>query len=60
MPKTDINTILKHGADTKLDDVDYSSPEQQKKLKEMKKKSEAALKNKWVSIDRLSKFIIRT
>jgi hypothetical protein len=59
MPKTNINTILKNGSATKLKNVDYSSVAKQSQLKELRKKSETALKNKDVSIQKLSRFVIK-
>jgi hypothetical protein len=59
MPKTDINTILKKGSETTVETVDYSSPSKKEELNQIKAKSETALKNKEVSIQRLSKFVIK-
>lgn len=58
MPKTDINTILKRGSGTEIKTIDYTSPEKMAHLKELKKKSERALKNKEVNMDRLSRLYI--
>ncbi|MDB5477561.1 MAG: hypothetical protein JWM96_56 [Alphaproteobacteria bacterium] len=41
MPKTDINNLLKKSAETKIDILDYSSPEQQKKWQENRERREA-------------------
>lgn len=59
MPKTNINTILKNGAATKVKNVDYSSHAKKRELEELKKKSETALQNKDVSIQKLSRFVIK-
>jgi hypothetical protein len=59
MPKTNINTILKHGTATKLKNVDYSSNAKKRELEELKKKSETALQNKEVSVQKLSRFVIK-
>ncbi len=58
MPKTDINTILKNGANTKIKTVDYSTPEQKAALKEMKLKSEESLNNKNINVHRLANMYI--
>lgn len=42
--KTDINKILKKGSKTKVKSIDYSLPENQDKLRELKKQSEKAAK----------------
>jgi hypothetical protein len=59
MPKTNINTILKNGAKAEVKEVDYTSPTEKQHLKELKKKSETALRNKEVSMQRLSSFVIK-
>jgi hypothetical protein len=59
MPRTDINTILKQGKDSKAEFVDYTTPEQIEKLKQLRKESEQSLKNKEVNIERLRNFIIK-
>lgn len=59
MPQTDINTILKDGANTKIETVDYSSFAKKEELIQLKKKSETALKNKYSNPDKLSKLIIK-
>lgn len=59
MPKTNIDTILKNGSTTKVRTVDYSSPVKRQQLKELKEKSEIALQNKEVSIQKLSSFVIK-
>jgi len=59
MPKTDINSILKEGAITRIKFIDYSTPEMQKHLEELKKKSDAVLKNKDVNWDRLSRMYMK-
>lgn len=59
MPKTDINTILKNGKSTILNGIDYSHPRNKQRLKDLKKKSETALKNKEVNEFKLSRLIIR-
>jgi hypothetical protein len=59
MPKTDINTILKNGSATQIKTVDYSSTEKKEHLKKLKEKSETALQNKEVSIQKLSRFVIK-
>jgi hypothetical protein len=59
MPKTNINTILKDGSKTTVDTIDYSSRTKKEELKQLKEKSETALQNKEVSIQKLSKFIIK-
>ncbi len=46
MPRTDINKILKHGAQTKVPEIDYSTADKQSELKDLKKKSDVALNNK--------------
>lgn len=58
MAKTDINKILKDGARTKVETIDYSAPSKKKELAEIKDKSDRALRNKYVSQHRLSKLII--
>jgi hypothetical protein len=59
MPKTDINTILKNGSATQIKTVDYSSQEKKHQLGKLKEKSETALQNKEVSIQKLSRFVIK-
>jgi hypothetical protein len=59
MPKTDINTILKDGSETKVETVDYTSPLKKQELKQVKEKSETALQNKDVSLQKLNKFVIK-
>lgn len=59
MPKTDINTILKNGANTQVKSVDYSTPEKKQELKKLKAKSEQVLKNKEVNWYNLSRKIIK-
>ena len=59
MPKTDINSILKVSALTKIKIIDYSTPEMQKHLEDLKKKCDAVLKNKDVNWDRLSRIYIK-
>lgn len=59
MPKTDINTILKNGSATQIKIVDYSSIEKKQQLRKLKEKSETALQNKEVSIQKLSRFVIK-
>jgi len=58
MPKTDINKILKKGSSTKIRYIDYSSAENIKKLKELKRRSELCLKNRTPSDFELSQIII--
>lgn len=58
MPTTNINSILKKGVDTTIKTVDYSTPEKQEQLKQLKVKSETALKNKYVNPNKLNKIII--
>lgn len=59
MPKTNINTILKKGSATKVKNVDYSSLAKKRELEQLKQKSETALQNKEVSIQKLSRFVIK-
>lgn len=56
--RTDINTILKDGANTKIKTIDYSTPFQQKRLKEVKERADIAMENKFISQYKLSKIII--
>lgn len=58
MPKTDINTILKHGINSKATLVDYSSPKLKKELRILNKNISEYLKNKRVSNKRLSEIVI--
>jgi len=59
MPKTNINTILTNGANTKPNSVNYSSPAKKAELQELKEKSDTALRNKEVNIQKLSKFVMK-
>jgi len=59
MPKTNINTILKSGSATQVKNVNYSSPTKKHQLSMLKEKSETALQNKEVSIQKLSRFVIK-
>lgn len=59
MPKTNIDTILKNGSATKVEKVNYSTAGKRQQLKELRKKSETALKNKEVSIQKLSRFVVK-
>jgi hypothetical protein len=58
MPKTDINTILKNGSNTTIKEIDYTTQKQIEKLKQLKKKSETALLNKEVNLQKLNLIII--
>lgn len=59
MAKAEILTILKDGVNTRVDIIDYSTPDQQEKLKAMKRESEQSLGNKIINPHRLSKMIIK-
>jgi hypothetical protein len=59
MPKTNIDTILKNGATTRPNRVNYSSAEKKRDLKKLKVKSDTALENKEVNIQKLSKFVMK-
>lgn len=59
MPKPNLQAMFKNGVPTCSDYVDYATPEKLKELEQLKKKSETALKNKEVSLTKLSKFVIK-
>lgn len=56
--KTDINSILKKGAKTKIKYIDYSTEKEQKELLLLKAEAEKVLKNKDVSQFKMSQIII--
>lgn len=59
MPKTDINKILKKGADTTIREIDYSSPEAKKKFKEMREECERIELRKRTSWRFLNSYIVK-
>lgn len=58
MPKTNINTILKNGASTKIKSVDYSSPKKIKELKELRKRCDRVLRNKEVNWHKMDQIVM--
>ncbi len=57
MPKTNINDILKKGAETKLPTVDFSTPQKRRELKKAANKAEQILNSKYISLEQLDSWV---